>query len=109
MFTNPQLDESPEYDVGLDSFSLTIKLSSLLVDDLTIETARMRLTSSDPGVPKELWLESTTPQVLKRGESTIRLHSKTSVSGRYDVDRLSLTSSNIHLHYERDIDHDSSK
>ncbi|RBQ97871.1 hypothetical protein VDGD_02946 [Verticillium dahliae] len=109
VFTNPQLDESPEYDVGLDSFSLTIKLSSLLVDDLTIETARMRLTSSDPGVPKELWLESTTPQVLKRGESTIRLHSKTSVSGRYDVDRLSLTSSNIHLHYERDIDHDSSK
>ncbi|KAG7109394.1 hypothetical protein HYQ44_011930 [Verticillium longisporum] len=109
MFTNPQLDESPEYDVGLDSFSLTIKLSSLLVDDLTIETARMRLTSPDPGVPKELWLESTTPQVLKRGESAIRMHSKTSVSGRYDVDRLSLTSSNIHLHYERDIDHDSSK
>ncbi|KAM0566948.1 hypothetical protein ACHAP9_006845 [Verticillium nonalfalfae] len=76
MFTNPQLDESPEYDVGLDSFSLTIKLSSLLVDDLTIETARMRLTSSDPGVPKELWLESTTPQVLKPGESAIRLQSK---------------------------------
>ncbi|KAM0280562.1 hypothetical protein ACHAQH_004007 [Verticillium albo-atrum] len=109
MFTNPKVDESPEYDAGLDSFTLTLKLRSLLVDDLTIETARMRLTSSDPGVPKELWLECTTPQVLKRGESAIRLHSKTSVSGRYDVDRLSLTSNNIHLHYERDIDHDSSK
>ncbi|KAM0326206.1 hypothetical protein ACHAQA_006803 [Verticillium albo-atrum] len=109
VFSNPQLDECPEYDTGLDSFTLNIKLRSLLVDDLTIETARMRLTSSDPGVPKELWLECTTPQTLKPGESSIRLHSKTSVSGRYDVDRLSLTSNNIHFHYERDIDHDSSK
>ncbi|KAL2757217.1 hypothetical protein ACRALDRAFT_1039564 [Sodiomyces alcalophilus JCM 7366] len=105
-FSDVRLEGDPEYDRRRDGFTLAVSMQSLLPDDLEIEQCRMRLVSMAADNPKELWLECPTTPVLRPGGNTIRLHSKTCVAGRYEVDRLSLISNNIHMHYERDIDSD---
>ncbi|KAH7369451.1 hypothetical protein B0T11DRAFT_239902 [Plectosphaerella cucumerina] len=107
VFSDLEVGENVEYDDGRDGFTLTIRLRSLLVDEITVEQGRMCLVDSTAGVNRELLLESLGSQVLKPGDNTLRLHGKTTVAGRYDVDRLSLVCSNIHFHYERDIDQGS--
>ncbi|KAH6675265.1 hypothetical protein F5X68DRAFT_235421 [Plectosphaerella plurivora] len=107
VFSDLEVDDHVEYDDGQDGFTLTIRLRSLLVDEITVSQGRMTLVDSTPGQNRELLLENLDSQVLKPGDNTIRLHGKTTVAGRYNVDRLSLVCSNIHFHYERDIDQGS--
>ncbi|ROT37053.1 hypothetical protein SODALDRAFT_324725 [Sodiomyces alkalinus F11] len=108
-FSDVRLEGHPEYDLRRDGFTLAVSMQSLLADDMEIDQGRMRLvsTTATAGATKELWLECATAQVLRPGRNTIRLYSKTCVAGRYEVDRVSLISNKIHMHYERDIDSES--
>ncbi|KAL8396542.1 hypothetical protein RB594_003575 [Gaeumannomyces avenae] len=95
------VDGPPRYVEGQDSFSLSLTLYSLLVDDLQLDDAMIRMTSLSPGGTKEIWLASRGPITLKPGRNKIELHSNISVPGTYEVDQVKLRCNRVLLHHER--------
>ncbi|KAJ9133253.1 Trafficking protein particle complex subunit 10 [Pleurostoma richardsiae] len=104
-FTEIEIDGPPTYDDGQDSYSLTLKLRSLLPDDLPMDKATLRLFSPAISGAKEIWLTSGEAVVLKPGKNKIRLHSRLLVPGNYEADRVHLVSSNVGFYYEREVSH----
>lgn len=118
-FSSVEVDKTPEYHDGKDSFSITLKLSSLLVDTLPIEKARVRMVGQIAGTQREVWLESSSPATIKPGKNKLKLATNVSdstitnpcpanirqvvIPGTYDFDRIELTASNLCLHFERDV------
>lgn len=76
VFSDLSVEEGVEYDDGRDGFTLSIKLRSLLVDDITVELGRMSLVDSTTALSREVLLESTTPHVIHPGDNTICLYGK---------------------------------
>ncbi len=78
-FYDVEVEGSPKYGDRADSFSLTIRLRSLLVDDLPLDSARVRIVSTaGGGQAREIWLETKGPSTLKPGKCRIQLHSNVS-------------------------------
>ncbi|KAJ2896636.1 hypothetical protein MKZ38_005394 [Zalerion maritima] len=92
-----EIQGSPEYHDQKDSFSLSLKLRSLIPDDLPIEKAKIRLSG-----PREIWVETTDVKVIKPGMNTIKLDSCVIVPGNYNIDRVHFYTSNLILHFEKD-------
>lgn len=102
-FTALEIEGVPVYKDQQDSFSLTLKLQSLLVDDMPIEKATMRITIPGSTNSREIWLATHDSTVLKPGVNRINFHCNDIIPGIYEVDQIHFTSSNMSLHYERDV------
>ncbi|KAH6657559.1 cis-golgi transport protein particle complex subunit [Truncatella angustata] len=102
-FSTVEVDETVDYHDGRDSFSATLKLSSLLVDDLRVEKAKARMVGQIAGAQREVWLELPEPVTIKSGWNKLKLDSSVTIPGNYEFDRIELIASNICLHLERNI------
>ncbi|KAH8675257.1 trafficking protein particle complex subunit 10 [Xylariales sp. PMI_506] len=100
-FSSVEVDGTLEYHDGKDSFSISLKLNSLLVDELKIDKARVRLVGQIAGAEREIWLELSNPAAVKPGKNKLKLDSKAVIPGKYEVDKIDLTASNLCLHYQR--------
>ncbi|KAK2001505.1 hypothetical protein LX36DRAFT_601142 [Colletotrichum falcatum] len=109
LFTQVEVVGPPEYHIGRDCFSLTVKLHSLLMDDLSLEKATIRLSRTTPGGAKEVWLHTSEPNILRPGVNKLLLTSTTNVSGHYKIDRADLICNKVDLHWERDVNQTPSK
>lgn len=98
-FTNIELEGTPVYDDGQDSFGLTLKLRSVLADALPIDKAMLRLVTA--GGARELWLENTKSLALKPGRNKLHLRCNSMSPGTYEVDRIQLHSNSLKLNFER--------
>ncbi|KAK7940754.1 tmem1 family protein [Apiospora aurea] len=102
-FYDIEIDSTPEYHDGRDSFSVVLKATSLLVDEMPIEKAKMRMIGHVGGTQREIWLELADPVVIKQGRNKLKLDSKVVIPGTYEVDKVDFNASKLCLHYERDI------
>lgn len=98
-FINIELEGTPVYDDGQDSFTLTLKLRSVLADPLPVDNATVRIVTA--GGSRELWLEKTDAFELKPGRNKIQLRCDAMSPGTYEVDRIQLQSGPLKLHLER--------
>lgn len=98
-FTNIELEGTPVYDDGQDSFTLTFKLRSVLADPLPVDKATVRIVTA--GISRELWLENTDLVELKPGRNKIQLRCNAMSPGTYEVDRICLQSGPLQLNFER--------
>ncbi|KAH7150245.1 trafficking protein particle complex subunit 10 [Dactylonectria estremocensis] len=104
-FTNIELAGAPEYHDGEDSCSLTISLRSLLPDEIKLDGVSLRVSATENGPIKELRFGKREDIVLNPGQNSIKVDCTTLVPGKYRIDHLGLSSSNLFLHFERDINH----
>lgn len=98
-FMNIELEGTPVYDDGQDSFRLTLKLRSVLADPLPVDKAMLRLVTASGG--RELWLETKGSLELKPGRNKMQLHGNSMSPGTYEVDRIQLYSGSLMLNFER--------
>lgn len=98
-FTSIELEGTPVYDDGQDSFGLTLKLRSVLADPLPVDKAMLRIITT--GGARELWLENTESLSLKPGRNKIQLRCNSLSPGAYEVDRIQLHSGSLKLNFER--------
>lgn len=77
-FSLVQAEGPPEYHQGRDSISLNLRMNSLLVDDLKIDAARVRVVSTAGKPSKEIWFELAEPTTLKPGKNRLKLNSNVS-------------------------------
>lgn len=102
LFCDVETDGPPVYDEGQDSFSVSLKLHSLLVDTFEVDKIGLRITSPGTGGTKEIWLQNKGTVTIKPGKNKIKLQSTAIIPGSYEVDHLRLSSSNVLLHHERE-------
>lgn len=98
-FTDIELEGTPVYDDGRDSFCLTVKLRSVLADPLPVDKAMVRIVAA--GGSRELWLEQNDKLQLKPGRNKITLRCNSMSPGMYEVDRVHLHSGPLRLSFER--------
>ncbi|KAI1858755.1 uncharacterized protein JN550_012505 [Neoarthrinium moseri] len=100
-FSSVEVDGTPEYHDGRDGFTVYLKMSSLLVDELKIEKARARMVGQISGTQREVWLELSNPTTVKPGKNRLKLDSNVIIPGSYEVDRVELRTHNLCLYHER--------
>ncbi|KAK1830401.1 trafficking protein particle complex subunit 10 [Podospora conica] len=91
----------PVYDEGQDSFSLHLRLHSLLVDSFEASDFSVRIAQPAPGGTKEIWLKAKSPVTIKPGRNVVRLQSTTLIVGNYEVDQIRIASGNVFLNHDR--------
>lgn len=77
-FSVIEVDGPPEYHQDRDSVSLNLKVSSLLADNIQIDTARVRIVSPNSRSAKEIWFELPEPTTFKPGKNKLKLSSNVS-------------------------------
>ena len=102
-FCDVELDGPPVYDQGQDSFSVYLKLHSLVVDTFDAKAVSMKIVSVTPSGNREIWLQSQGSVTVKPGRNKLRLQSSTMMTGNYEVAQIRLSSSNVLLYHERDV------
>ncbi|KAK3940892.1 trafficking protein particle complex subunit 10 [Diplogelasinospora grovesii] len=102
-FCDVEIEGSPVYDDGQDSFSLCLKMRSLLVDEFEAQVVGMRIVNPAAGGHKEIWLRSKGPVVIKSGRNKVWLQSSAIMAGTYEVDQIYLSNNKVSLHFEREI------
>ncbi|KAI1120859.1 trafficking protein particle complex subunit 10 [Nemania abortiva] len=100
-FSSVEIDGAPEYDEGQDGLALHLKLDSLLVDSLTIDTASVRIVNASSKPLKEIWLKKEGPITIRPGKSKLKLTSNALIPGSYEIDKIDLRAGKLYLHFER--------
>ncbi|KAJ8122519.1 hypothetical protein O1611_g9818 [Lasiodiplodia mahajangana] len=108
-FSSIEIDGTPAYDDGRDGLTLYLKLNSLLVDSLTIDTASVRIVNASSKPMKELWLKQEGPITVRPGKSRLKLRSNALIPGSYEVDKIDLRAGKLYLHFERQYGYPSDK
>ncbi|KAI0466950.1 trafficking protein particle complex subunit 10 [Xylaria cf. heliscus] len=108
-FSSIEIDGTPEYDEGRDSLSLQLNLNSLLVDNLTVDTASVRIVNASSKPLREIWLKQEGPITIRPGKSKLKLRSNALIPGSYEIDKIDLRAGKLSLHFERDIGYSSDK
>lgn len=98
-FTHIELEGTPIYDDRQDSFTLTLKMRSVLADPLPVDKVMLRIVTA--GGSRELWLENTKLLELKPGRNKVQLRCNAMSPGTYEVDRVHLQSGSLKLNFER--------
>ncbi|KAF2972646.1 hypothetical protein GQX73_g940 [Xylaria multiplex] len=101
-FFSIEIDGTPKYDEGRDSLALRLNLDSLLVDNLTIDAASVRIANTSSRPIKEIWLEQEGPITIRSGKSKLHLTSNALIPGSYEIDRINLRAGKLCLHFERE-------
>ncbi|KAI5859608.1 trafficking protein particle complex subunit 10 [Durotheca rogersii] len=102
-FSALEVDGPPEYHQDRDSISLNLKVNSLLVDDLTLDSAQVRIADTTGRSTREILFELSEPATIKQGRNKIKLHSNSAVPGSYEIGKIDLVASNLRLHHEREV------
>ncbi|KJZ80064.1 hypothetical protein HIM_00778 [Hirsutella minnesotensis 3608] len=102
LLTNVRLEGPPNYHHRRDTCSLSIKVYSLLPEDVTIDSARLKAASIDGGPCKELVFKSKEPFILSPGTNTFTLDCNSVGAGRFGISHLGLSSSKLLLYHDRD-------
>ncbi|KAJ4383762.1 hypothetical protein N0V85_008415, partial [Neurospora sp. IMI 360204] len=102
-FGEVELDGPPTYDDDQDSFSLSLKLRSLLVDEFDAESVSLRISNPGFGGNKEIWVQAKGPVTIKPGRNKVQLQSNMLMPGNYEIDQIRIKSSNVLLHFEREL------
>ncbi|OIW22617.1 hypothetical protein CONLIGDRAFT_217281 [Coniochaeta ligniaria NRRL 30616] len=108
-FCDVELDDTPLYDEGQDSFRLTLRINSLLAEELEVQQCRLRIVSPSVGGLKEIWLQNSEPVVLRPGKNKLQLRSSTAIPGQYEVVHLALSANNVLMFHERTIGQSADK
>lgn len=101
-FSVVEVDGTPEYHDGKDSFSVYLKLGSLLVDEFKIDQASAQMIGHISGAQREISLQLSSPVTIRPGRNKIKLDGNVVIPGMYELEKIDLNASNIRLHYERD-------
>lgn len=101
-FANAEIDGSIKFHDEQDSFALVLKIRYLLTDELTVDKARIRLVPTAGSHGREIWLESSAPQVIKKGTVRLQVQSNTIIPGTYTVKQITLHASKMVLTCEVD-------
>ncbi|PHH71708.1 hypothetical protein CDD82_6369 [Ophiocordyceps australis] len=102
-FTRVRLADSPQYHEGRDSCSLGVELHSLLPTDFPLESATLKLATTDGGPCKEVVFEKRGDITLTPGVNRITLDCSSVVPARYRISQLSLLSHNVVLSHDMDV------
>ncbi|KAI0523902.1 trafficking protein particle complex subunit 10 [Xylaria bambusicola] len=108
-FASIEVDEAPRYDKFRDSLTLRLKLDSLLVEDLNIDSANLRLINASSKPIKEMWLKQEGPITIRPGTSRLNLKSNALIPGSYEVDRIDLRAGKLYLYFDREFGYPSDK
>ncbi|OTA97832.1 hypothetical protein M434DRAFT_391451 [Hypoxylon sp. CO27-5] len=108
-FSVVEVEGPPEYHQGRDGISLNLKVNSLLVDNLKVDTGKVRVVSTAGRSSKEIWFELANAITIKPGKNKLKLNSNSAIPGSYEIDRIDLRASNLRLHHEREADQPLSK
>ena len=102
-FCEAEIENAPDYHEGQDSFSVTMTLRSLLVDEFEAQSVAVRILGHEGNAgAKEIWLRTEQPVTLKSGRNKINLRSDVFAEGRYEADRVIVSCNNVSLHHQRD-------
>lgn len=77
-FSLIEVDGTPENHDGRDSYSVYLRITSLLVDELEVERAKIRMVGHAGGMQREIWLELSDPAVLQPGRTKLKFNSNVS-------------------------------
>ncbi|KAK0625438.1 trafficking protein particle complex subunit 10 [Bombardia bombarda] len=102
-FCDVEIGGAPAYEDGQDSFTLSLKLRSLLVDEFEAQSISLRIVSPAVGGVKEIWLQTTGPALIKPGRNKVQLQGTFIMVGDYEVDQIRLSSHNVLMHFEREV------
>ena len=78
-FSHVEVETTARYRPGKDSFALQLRLRYLLDEDINIEKARVRVTSTTGETNREIWLESAGAVAFKKGIVRIVVQSNVSL------------------------------
>ncbi|GAW23078.1 hypothetical protein ANO14919_126280 [Xylariales sp. No.14919] len=108
-FLSIDVDGTAQYDEDRDSLTLGLSLSSLLVDDLTIDVASVRIVNTSSRPAQEIWFEREGPITIRPGQSKLSLSSNALIPGSYEVDKINLRAGKLCLHFERETTYPSDR
>ena len=77
-FSIVEVDGTPIYHSGRDTFALKLRLRYLLSEDMNIEKAKVRITSVQGDSTRDVWLESDGPLLFKCGNVNLVVQSNVS-------------------------------
>ncbi|KAI1329230.1 cis-golgi transport protein particle complex subunit [Xylariaceae sp. FL0255] len=101
-FSYIEPDGLAEYGDGQDSLSIHLKLNSVLVDDLELDIARVRIINTTFKPPREMWLTHDGPICIKPGRSKLQLTTNSIIPGSYEINEIDFIIGKLRLHFERD-------
>ncbi|QSZ29198.1 hypothetical protein DSL72_003709 [Monilinia vaccinii-corymbosi] len=101
-FSKIEVDGTPQYHPGQDSFGLNLQLQYLLKEDLSIDKARVRVIQLMGGPGREIWLETNNTAIFKKGWNKLYVQSNIIIPGSYQVTHVVLHSSKIAMEYSYD-------
>ncbi|KAI9785522.1 MAG: hypothetical protein M1839_009263 [Geoglossum umbratile] len=89
-FDDVHVEPYPKHLPDRDGFQLQLRIRHILEDDLEIRGAKVRIVGIAGGQGREIWLESTSGFVMKRGLSRVWVESNAVIPGPYIVDKILL-------------------
>ncbi len=76
VFSTAKIEDPPALGDRQDSFSITLRLDSLLVDELPVDSIKARMVqTANNGQTREFWLQAKEPTVLAPGKGKVQLYS----------------------------------
>ncbi|CAK7246022.1 MAG: hypothetical protein STHCBS139747_007643 [Sporothrix thermara] len=103
-FRAMNVEGPPVFADGQDRFSLTLRLDSLLVDPLPVDSVKVRLSQPSTRGRREIWLETDSSSdkcVLGPDRGTVQLHSNTIVPGLYEIDQVRIAAKGLVIFHDR--------
>ncbi|CAK7229402.1 hypothetical protein SEUCBS140593_007231 [Sporothrix eucalyptigena] len=102
-FRAATVEGPPVFTDGQDLFTITLRLDSLLVDPLPVDSVKVRLTQTSARGPREIWLQTDSSEkcTLGPGRGTVQLHSRTVIPGLYEIDQMRITAKNLVIFHDR--------
>ncbi|TLD14637.1 hypothetical protein PspLS_10965 [Pyricularia sp. CBS 133598] len=101
-FSDIAFNGAPAYHDMQDSFSVCLTMHSLLVDELELDHAQVKLRCSDTGGLKQISLANSSPICIKPGRNKVELTCNAAVAGEYEIEQILLRSGKLQFHLERD-------
>ncbi|KAJ2987896.1 hypothetical protein NUW58_g4258 [Xylaria curta] len=108
-FSSIEIDGTPQYDDGRDGLALQLKLNSLLVDNLVIDAASVRVVDVTYKPFKEIWFKQEGPVTIRPAKSKLKLRSNALIPGSYEIDKIDLRAGKLCLHFDREIGYPSAR
>jgi hypothetical protein len=100
-FYDVEIQGSPIFDDGQDSFSLTLRLRSLFIEDFEAQQVSLKIVSPAINGNKEIWLHSQGPLTIKPGKNMINLRSFVVIPGDYEVDQVVVNANKLSMNFRR--------
>ncbi|KAI7920634.1 hypothetical protein M0657_006483 [Pyricularia oryzae] len=101
-FSDIAFDGAPAYHDMQDSFSVCLAMHSLLVDELELDHAQVKLRCNANGGLKNISLANSSQVCIKPGRNKVELTCNVAVAGDYEIEEILLRSGKLQFHLERE-------